>query len=138
MIYTVLSVTNSCNGVRKFDDWIFVLNTEVLCVSLNNVMCILGHIITLATLSFHQVQEILCGNAVKNVTVKACLSSSCVSVPGIINMSADGSRRVMATFTNLEENRKYSASVHVQYNGGVVSSSHNQWRSVSANVQSYL
>ena len=37
-----------------------------------------------------------------------------------MNMSADGVRRVMATFTNLQENRKYSASVHVQYNGGVV------------------
>ena len=40
-----------------------------------------------------------------------------------MNMSADGVRRVMATFTNLEENRKYSASVHVQYNGGVVQQS---------------
>ena len=38
-------------------------------------------------------------------------------------MSADGVRRVMATFTNLEENRKYSASVHVQYNGEVVQQS---------------
>ena len=35
----------------------------------------------------------------------------------------DGVRRVMVTFTNLEENRKYSASVHVQYNGGVVQQS---------------
>ena len=65
----------------------------------------------------------VCGNAVSSVTVEACLSSSCVSVTGIMNMSADGVRRVMATFTNLEENRKYSASVHVQYNGGVVQQS---------------
>ena len=64
----------------------------------------------------------VCGNAVNTVTVEACLSS-CVSVTGIINMSADGVRRVMATFDNLEENRKYSASVHVQYNGGVVQQS---------------
>ena len=35
----------------------------------------------------------------------------------------DGVSRVMATFTNLEENGKYSASVHVQYNGGVVQQS---------------
>ena len=65
----------------------------------------------------------LCGNAVNSITVEACLSSSCVSVTGITNMSADGARRVMATFTDLEENRKYSASVHVQYNGGVVQQS---------------
>ena len=30
MIYAALNVNNSCNGARKFDDWIFVLNTEVL------------------------------------------------------------------------------------------------------------
>ena len=65
----------------------------------------------------------LCGNAVNTVIVEACNSSSCVNVTGIMNMSADGVRRVMATFTNLEENRKYSASVHVQYNGGVVQQS---------------
>ena len=91
---------------------------------LNNGVCILDHAYNnISTFSFHQVQEILCGNAVKNVTVKACLSSSCVSVPGVLNTSADGVRRVIATFTNLEENRKYLASVHVQYNGGVVQQS---------------
>ena len=62
----------------------------------------------------------LCGNAVNSVTVAACNSSFCVNVTGLMNMSADGVRRVMATFTNLEENRKYSASVNVKYNGGVV------------------
>ena len=66
----------------------------------------------------------LCGNAVNSVTVEACNSSSCISATGIVNMSDDGVRRVvMATFTNLEENRKYSASVHVQYIGGVVQQS---------------
>ena len=65
----------------------------------------------------------VCENAVNSVTVEACGSSSRVNVTGIMNMSADGVRRVMATFTNLEENRKYSASVHVQYNGGVVQQS---------------
>ena len=71
----------------------------------------------------HKVQETLCGNAVNSVTVEASNSSSRVSVPGIMNMSADGERRmVMATFTNLEENRKYSATAHVQY-GGVVQQS---------------
>ena len=65
----------------------------------------------------------VCGNTVNSLTVEACNSSYCVSVTGIMNMSADGVRRVMATFTNLEENRKYSASVHVQYNGGMVQQS---------------
>ena len=65
----------------------------------------------------------LCGNAVNSGTIEACNSSSCVSATGIMNMSADGVKRVMATFTNLEENRKYSASLHVQYNGGVVQQS---------------
>ena len=76
-------------------------------------------------------QEIsICGifvinrNAISNVTVEACNSSSCVSTSDVVLLtSTDGVRRVMATFTNLEENRKYSASVHVQYNGGVVQQS---------------
>ena len=74
-------------------------------------------------------QEIsMCGNVVTNrnaissITVEACNSSFCVSAPGVLS-STDDVRRVMATFTNLEENRKYSASVHVQYNGGVVQQS---------------
>ena len=40
-----------------------------------------------------------------------------------MNTLHDSRRKVMATFTNLKENRKYSASVHVQYNGGVVQQS---------------
>ena len=35
-----------------------------------------------------------------------------------VDMLSDGRRRVVATFTNLLENRKYSASVYVQVNGG--------------------
>ena len=62
-------------------------------------------------------------NAISNVTIEACNDRLCISAHGVISMSADGVRRVMATFTNLEENRKYSASVHVQYNGGVVQQS---------------
>ena len=61
-------------------------------------------------------------NAISSITVEACNGSSCVSAPGVLS-STNGVRRVMATFTNLEENRKYSASVHVQYNGGVVQQS---------------
>ena len=34
------------------------------------------------------------------------------------NMLYDGRRRVVATFTNLIEDRKYSASIYVQVNGG--------------------
>ena len=41
----------------------------------------------------------------------------------MMNISHDGTRKVTTTFTNLEENKKYSASVHVQYNGGVVQQS---------------
>ena len=37
-------------------------------------------------------------------------------------MSTDGVR-VMATFNNLKENRKYTATVQVQYNGGVIQQS---------------
>ena len=63
-------------------------------------------------------------NAISNVTVEACNSSSCVSTSYVVLLpSTDVVRRVMLTFTNLEENRKYSASVHVQYNGGVVQQS---------------
>ena len=68
----------------------------------------------------------MCENAVNSATAEACNSSSCVSVTGIMNMSADDvmpRRVVVATFTNLEENRKYSASVQIQYNGGVVQQS---------------
>ena len=38
-------------------------------------------------------------------------------------MSSNGERRVMATFTDLMENRKYTATLYINYNGGVVQQS---------------
>ena len=35
-------------------------------------------------------------------------------------MLSNGERRVMATFTDLMENRKYTATLNINYNGGVV------------------
>ena len=70
----------------------------------------------------------LCGNAVNSVTVEACNGSSCVNVTGIMN---DDVRRVMVTFTNLEE---MTGSTQPQYMYSIMEewySSHNQWRSVS-------
>ena len=62
-----------------------------------------------------------CSEAISKVIVEACYDSSvCVNVSAAI---ADGGRRVVATFSNLIENRKYSAMVHVLYNGGVEQSS---------------
>ena len=63
-----------------------------------------------------------CIEAISGVIVKACLNSYCVNVTGVVNMSTDGVR-VMATFNNLKENRKYTATVQVQYNEGVIQQS---------------
>ena len=55
------------------------------------------------------------------ITVKACLNSSnCTNTTGTIEMLPSGRESVTATFTNLPENKKYSASVHVLYNGAAV------------------
>ena len=61
---------------------------------------------------------------IEEVVFRFSNSSHFLTLPNATSAVAeDGVRRVMATFTNLEENRKYSASVHVQYNGGVVQQS---------------
>ena len=65
----------------------------------------------------------VCGNAISHVTVEACLDSSCTSTNGTVSMLLDGERRVMATFTDLMENRKYTATLNIHYNGGVVQQS---------------
>ena len=57
---------------------------------------------------------------VDNIYIKVCKNLACINATGI---SADG-RRVRATFTSLKENMKYTATVEVQYNGGVVQQSH--------------
>ena len=65
----------------------------------------------------------MCGGAVSHVIVQACLNSSCTSTNGTVSMLPDGERRVMATFTDLMENRKYTATLNIHYNGGVVQQS---------------
>ena len=65
----------------------------------------------------------VCGNAISHVTIEACLDSSCTSTNGIASMLPNGERRVMATFTDLMENRKYTAALNIHYNGGVVQQS---------------
>ena len=65
----------------------------------------------------------MCGNATSHVTVEACLNSSCTSTNGTVSRLPDGERRVMATFTDLMENRKYTATLNIHYNGGVVQQS---------------
>ena len=65
----------------------------------------------------------VCGNAISHVTIEACLNSSCTSTNGTVSMLPDGERRVMATFTDLMENRKYTATLNIHYNGGVVQQS---------------
>ena len=83
----------------------------------------------LACMQLYLLQEmsILCGtkgNTISNVTAKACNHfQNCVNTHGVLSSTSDVVRRVMATFTNLEENRKYNATVHVEYNGGVVQQS---------------
>ena len=60
-------------------------------------------------------EKSLCGNAVSHVTVGACLDSSCTSTNGTVSMLPDGERRVMATFTDLMENRKYTATLNIPF-----------------------
>ena len=85
---------------------------------------ILHHVVTqyLINLLYCQ-EESICGGAINGVTIEACLNSSCTSTNGTLNMLSNGERRVMATFTDLMENRKYTATLYINYNGGVVQQS---------------
>ena len=66
----------------------------------------------------------VCGNAVSNIAVEACLNSSfCTNANETVDMLSNGERRVMTTFTDLMENRKYTATLNINYNGGVVQQS---------------
>ena len=65
----------------------------------------------------------MCGNAISHITVEVCLNSSCTITNETQDMSFNGERRVMATFTDLTENRKYTATLNINYNGGVVQQS---------------
>ena len=73
----------------------------------------------------------MCGLALNNThTVEVCklLSlSNCSSVSGIVNdLSEDApyERRVIAGFTDLEEDRNYLLTLNLLYNGGVTQQSH--------------
>ena len=57
----------------------------------------------------------MCGNA---IIIQACLNSCFNASTSTVDMLSNGKRRVVATFTNLVEDRKYSASIYVQFNGG--------------------
>ena len=51
-------------------------------------------------------------------------SDNCKNTTGNVSMLSDGGRRVVATFTNLTENRIYSASALVYYDGEMMHHSH--------------
>ena len=68
-------------------------------------------------------EKFVCEKAINHVIAKACLNSSCTSTNGTVDMLSNGVRRVMATFTDLMENRKYTAKLNINYNGGVVQQS---------------
>ena len=66
----------------------------------------------------------ICNKAViSSITVQANDSSASLNVSGTMEMLPDLGRCVVASFSNLPENRKYTTSVHIQYSGGVVQDS---------------
>ena len=75
----------------------------------------------------------MCVNAIDKYIVEICLNSSswtCFNVSDTSFMLPE--RLVVATFTNLVENKQYSAFVYVQFNGGVT------WKSQSSvNISEY-
>ena len=66
--------------------------------------------------------KFVCGHSISNVTIVVCLNSSfCVDTSDtVIMLSDDGERRVVATFTQLLGNRKYIATLNINYTGGLV------------------
>ena len=65
-------------------------------------------------------ESFICHNAVSKVTVHACDDDGCVNETAIFTLLPDGRMEVVANFTNLVENRNYSATVQIKYSGGVV------------------
>ena len=65
-------------------------------------------------------ERLKCKHAIKSIVVKACLNSSCVNSSETVFLLANNMTRVMSTYTNLQENKKYALLLHVLYNGGVV------------------
>ena len=60
----------------------------------------------------------MCENAIDTIIIQACHNSCVNASTSTVDMLSDGRRRVVATFTNLVEDREYSASIYVQVNGG--------------------
>ena len=73
-------------------------------------------------------ENLVCGPALNDThTVEVCnlLSlSNCRSVSGIVSNLSEYQRRVIATFTDLEEHRNYLLTLNLLYNGGVTQQSH--------------
>ena len=46
--------------------------------------------------------------------------NNCKNTSGTVSMLPDGGRSVVATFSDLTENRMYSASVYTHYDGGML------------------
>ena len=64
----------------------------------------------------------MCNDMIQQVTVHACNSTVCTNVLGhmISTQSGMTRKRVRATFTDLEEDGKYSVYLSIHYNGGLV------------------
>ena len=66
----------------------------------------------------------MCKNAISHITVEACLNSSfCANTSAAVDLLSDSERTVVATLSDLMENRKYIATLNIVYNGGVVQQS---------------
>ena len=64
----------------------------------------------------------MCNDMIQQVTVHACNSTICTNMSGhMISIQPGRTRkRVRATFTDLEEDAKYSVYLSIHYNGGLV------------------
>ena len=64
----------------------------------------------------------MCNDMIQQVTVHACNSTVCTNVSGHVISTWSGMtrKRVRATFTDLEEDGKYSVYLSIHYNGGLV------------------
>ena len=75
----------------------------------------------------------ICENAIDKYIVEVCLNSlpwTCFNASETTFMLPE--RHVVANFTNLVEDKQYSAFVYVQFNGGVI------WKSQSSvNISEY-
>ena len=145
-----ITITNNkLLSMRNYNKWSYVLNLTVSYMGYTHIhVCVFMHslgmcVYALGMCALYLLQEMsMCGtsrNKISIVTIEACnhVHSNCVNISGVLSFT-DGVRRVMATFDNLEENRKYSASVHVQYNGGVVQQSQPVEISELHNVHAYM